>query len=102
MGPIGDKGQVWGGGRFRRLLRPVAFLAAIPLPVSAAALDPLLGDANFMQGRLLVLSALAAGAVALAVAASLWALAEQRNALRLRRAIKGAGARTKAAVGERD
>jgi hypothetical protein len=51
---------------------------------------------------MLVLSALAAGAVALAVAASLWALAEQRNAQRLRRVLKGAGARAKAAVGERD
>ena len=51
---------------------------------------------------MLVISALAAGAVALAVAASLWALAEQRNAQRLRRALRGAGARAKAAVGERD
>ena len=49
-----------------------------------------------------MLSALAAGAVALAIAASLWALAEQRGAQRLRRALRSAGARTQAAVGERD
>jgi signal transduction histidine kinase len=50
----------------------------------------------------LVLSALAAGAVALAIAACLWALAEQRNAQRMRRALRNAGARTKTMVGERD
>ena len=98
MGPIGDKDQYGRGSGFRRLLGPVAFLAAIPLPALAAPLS----TANFDQGRMLVLSALAAGAVALAVAASLWALAEQRNAQRLRRALRGAGARAKAAVGERD
>src|SRR5580658_10524929 len=122
MGPTGDRVQIWGGeadlqkvrwtfcrpNKFRRLLQPVAFLVAIPSlvvipgPASAAGLSPMLGDANFIQGRLLVLSALAAGAVALAVAASLWALAEQRNAQRLRRGLRGAGARAKAAVGERD
>ncbi len=108
MGPTGDRVQNWGGGRFPRLLQPVAFLVAIPSlvvipgPAFAAGLSPMLGDANFIQGRLLVLSALAAGAVALAVAASLWALAEQRNAQRLRRGLRGAGARAKAAVGERD
>jgi PAS domain-containing protein len=72
---------------------------ALPLPALAA---PVLNSVNFDQGRMLVLSALAAGAVALAVAASLWALAEQRNAQRLRRVLKGAGARAKAAVSERD
>ena len=49
-----------------------------------------------------MLSALAAGAVALAIAASLWALAEQQGAQRLRRAIRFTGARTRNAVGERD
>src|SRR5689334_11961259 len=51
------------------------------------------------NGRLIVLSALACGAVALAIAASLWALAEQGNARRLRRALNGNGARVKAALG---
>ena len=53
-------------------------------------------------GRLIALSALAAGAVALAIAASLWALAEQRTAMRLRRSLRLTGARSKSAVGERD
>src|SRR6201996_6655480 len=76
-----------------------ALLAAAPTPAWAEAVTIAIGPET---GRVVVLSALAAGAVALAVAASLWALAEQRNAQRLRRALKGAGARAKAAVGERD
>jgi signal transduction histidine kinase len=50
----------------------------------------------------MVLAAIAAGAVALAIAAGLWALAEQNASTRLRRLLRGAGARTRAAVGERD
>ncbi len=50
----------------------------------------------------MVLSALAAGGVALAIAAGLWALAEQHSARRLRRSLRMTGARSKAAVGERD
>jgi len=49
-----------------------------------------------------VLTAITIGAVALAVAAGLWALAEQTAAMRLRRSLRIAGARTRAAVGERD
>src|SRR5580692_8427993 len=64
-----------------------------------AATDPV---AAFDNGRFLVLSALAGGAVALAIAAALWALAEQRAARRLRRSLRVSGARTRAAVGERD
>ena len=74
----------------------VAFLSSTALPAFAA------DTASFDNGRLVVLSAMASGAVALAIAASLWALAEQRGAQRLRRALKAAGARSKAAVGERD
>jgi signal transduction histidine kinase len=51
---------------------------------------------------MLVLGAVTTGAVALAIAAGLWALAEQNRTGRLRRAIRQAGARTRAAVGERD
>jgi len=40
--------------------------------------------------------------VALAIAAGLWALAEQRTTRRLRRSLRMVGAKTKAAVGERD
>jgi signal transduction histidine kinase len=57
---------------------------------------------TFQSGNLLVLSALACGGVALAAAAGLWALAEQRTARRLRRSLRTMAARTKAAVGERD
>jgi signal transduction histidine kinase len=78
-------------------------LASLPVPGFAvpawAATDPV---AAFDNGRFVVLSALAGGAVALAIAASLWALAEQRAAQRLRRSLKASGARTRAAVGERD
>jgi len=40
--------------------------------------------------------------VALAIAAGLWALAEQRAARRLRRTLRHVGAKTKAALGERE
>jgi signal transduction histidine kinase len=63
----------------------------------------LAGDLLTLQsGNAVVLSALACGGVALALAAGLWALAEQRTARRLRRALRVTAARTKAAVGERD
>ncbi len=75
---------------------------AIFLPTPAWAADPVDLVIGFDAGRLLVLSALAAGAVALAIAASLWALAEQRSAQRLRRSLRVTGARTRNAVGERD
>ncbi len=93
MGPIRTKAVVWrtrlGGG--------VTLLSSSSLPAWAA-----IPEASFDNGRFLVLSALAGGAVALAIAASLWALAEQRSAQRLRRALKTAGGRARAAVGERD
>ncbi len=74
-----------------------ALLSTLPLPAYAAGAAEALDN-----GRLVVLSAMACGAVALAIAASLWALAEQSNARRLRRALRGAGARIRASVGERD
>ena len=71
------------------------------MPVPALAL-PSLAPLPALSGQIVVLSALAAGGVALAVAAGLWALAEQRVSRRLRRSLRLTGARTKAAVGERD
>jgi signal transduction histidine kinase len=68
---------------------------ALPAPAFADAL-PVLGE------RDLVLAAVTTGAVALAVAAGLWAVAEQTVTAKLRRALRVAGARTRAAVGERD
>jgi signal transduction histidine kinase len=57
---------------------------------------------SLQNGNMVVLSALACGGVALAIAAGLWALAEQRAARRLRKSLRNLGARTKAALGERD
>ncbi len=68
-------------------------------PQTALAALP---DLTGTSGQIVVLSALAAGGVALAIAAGLWALAEQRIAAKLRRSLRLTGARTKAAVGERD
>jgi signal transduction histidine kinase len=47
-------------------------------------------------------SALGLGAVALALAAGLWAIAERRDARRLRRVLRGAETRARAATGARD
>src|SRR5580698_2205931 len=95
MSPI--LGQVNGAGLRARFLAGASALTAL-LPLPAFAADP----GAVESGRLVVLSALACGAVGLAIAASLWALAEQRTAQRLRRSQRAAGARIKAAVGERD
>src|SRR3954466_1707919 len=93
-------GPRWGqsGRTGKRLMAgTTALLSTLPLPAYAAGAAEALDN-----GRLVVLSAMACGAVALAIAASLWALAEQSNARRLRRALRGAGARIRASVGERD
>jgi signal transduction histidine kinase len=83
---VARKGWIWG----------LALVAgALPTPVFADAL-PILGE------RDLVLAAVTTGAVALAIAAGLWAIAEQKVTARLRRALRVSGARTRAAVGERD
>src|SRR6185437_16397982 len=99
MGPI--SGQSLTSGRLWTRLWACA-LAALSLPRPAYAADPVNLIIGFDTGRLLVLSALAAGAVALAIAASLWALAEQRNANRLRRVLKTTATRTKSQLSERD
>ncbi|HEX4636912.1 MAG TPA: PAS-domain containing protein [Rhizomicrobium sp.] len=71
---------------------------AVPLPAFSAEMASQAGQ----TGHLIVLSGLACGGAALAIAAGLWALAEQRSARRLRRALRHASTRTKAALGERD
>ena len=96
MDPNRDQINDWGV----RLGAAVAYLSSSALPARAA--DPVFDTANLDHGRLIVLSALASGAVALAIAASLWALAEQKAAQQLRRALKAAGARNKTTLGERD
>src|SRR5476649_2391507 len=88
------KGPIQGG------IRGLA-AAGLLMPVPALAL-PSLAPLPALSGQIVVLSALAAGGVALAIAAGLWALAEQGISRRLRRSLRLTGARTKAAVGERD
>jgi len=72
-------------------------LAAVMAPAPALS-DPLLP----LGERDVVLAAVTLGAVALAIAAGLWAIAEQNISLRLKRSLRVAGARTRAAVGGRD
>jgi len=72
-------------------------LAAVMAP-SPALCDPLLP----LGERDIVMAAVTLGAVALAIAAGLWAVAEQNISLKLKRNLRAAGARTRAAVGERD
>ncbi|HEX3949680.1 MAG TPA: PAS-domain containing protein, partial [Steroidobacteraceae bacterium] len=59
-------------------------------------------DFPLLAGRDVVLAAVTSGAVALAIAAALWAIAEQKISGKLKRGLRAAGARTRAAVGERD
>jgi PAS domain-containing protein len=68
----------------------------------ASAPSPALAASDVITQQVLVLGAVTTGAVALAIAAGLWALAEQNISSRLRRALRHAGARMRAAVGERD
>ncbi len=97
-----SKGQTTGlgvEGRSKRVGLASAALAALsvllPLPTYAQTVAA--------PADLTVLSTcIAAGAVALAIAVGLWALAEQNAAARLRRNIRESGARARAAVGERD
>ncbi len=84
-----------GFGKKRAVASALAGFLLAPTPALAAA-------AAAATQQLLVLGAVTTGAVALAIAAGLWALAEQNRAGKLRRALREAGARTRAAVGERD
>ena len=92
-------------GQGRRLgawekVRQRFLLGAVPC---AFLPQPALADAFTLQnGNMVVLSALACGGVALAIAAGLWAVAEQHEARRLRRVLRSVGAKTKAALGERE
>src|SRR5476649_2411222 len=96
MRPISGQGRR--PGRRQAYLLAAATGALLPAPAQAAISDAL----TLQSGNAVVLSALACGGVALAIAAGLWALAEQRTARRLRRALRQFGAKTKAALGERE
>ncbi len=70
---------------------------------AALLASPALAASGFELGESdLVLTAITTGAVALAFAAGLWALAEQSVSAKLRRLLRAASARLRAAVGERD
>jgi signal transduction histidine kinase len=75
----------------------MAALAAV-----TATVCPAFADTTLLGVHDILALAVATGAVSLAVAAGLWALAEKHAAGRLRRAMRSAGARTRAAVAERD
>lgn len=94
---MGQEG--WPGARrWRGILLTAAPWALAPGPALAAIPEVL----TFQNGHVVVLSALACGGVALAIAAGLWALAEQRAARRLRRSLRAVSAKTRAALGERE
>jgi signal transduction histidine kinase len=93
MGQNKNPGAGVGFGRRRGLGAALAAVALAARPALAA---------SFVTDHDVVLTAVAAGAVAMAIAVGLWALAEQNVSGRLRRALRVTGARTRAAVGERD
>jgi signal transduction histidine kinase len=80
----------------RHLLSVAACAITVTAPAMAGSPLSLLNETG------MVLTAVATGAVALALAAGLWALAEQTVSAKLRRLLRAAGARQRAAVGERD
>jgi signal transduction histidine kinase len=75
-------------------------LALSPCPAFAAQAPALV--AQTMSDADIVATTIAAGAVALGIAAALWALAEQNAATRLRRSLRSIGARARAATSARD
>ncbi|MGH6827534.1 MAG: hypothetical protein ACREFW_01330, partial [Rhizomicrobium sp.] len=93
-------GPIWGRAPTGSEAALAVLVLALPDPALAADRATLI--MSFDKGRLLVLTALAAGAVALAIAASLWALAEQANAKRLARMLRAQIARGKGTVAARD
>jgi signal transduction histidine kinase len=95
VGQNNNPGVRGGFARARSVWAVLAGLLLAPSPAFAAAADA-------ATQQLLVLGAVTTGAVALAIAAGLWALAEQSRTGKLRRALRQSGARTRAAVGERD
>ncbi len=97
LGHYRRPGAAWRGALLTAA--PLALLAAAG-PAQAASDSQLV--TAFQNGNIIVLSALACGGVALAVAAGLWALAEQRHARLLARSLRTVGAKAKAALGERD
>ena len=84
MRPRMGQGERPGARRWGFLLA-ASTCALMSAPAQAAVPAAL----TFQNGNLIVLSGLACGGVALAIAAGLWALAEQRTTRRLRRSLQG-------------
>jgi hypothetical protein len=63
---------------------------------------PALAATTALDETTMVAVAVGTGAVALAIAAGLWALAEQHISVRLRAALRGANARMRASASARD
>lgn len=95
MGPKRPRDKKSRGVRRRRAAR--ALLAPVLLAPS-----PALAATTLMPSISLVATAIATGAVALALGAGLWAIAEQRSSGQLRRQLRSIGARARAAAGARD
>ena len=93
MGQNKNPGTGVGFGRRRGLGAALAAFAVATRPALAS---------SFIADHETMLTVIVAGAAALAIAAGLWALSEQNFSAKLRRMLKVAGARTRAAVGERD
>jgi signal transduction histidine kinase len=97
VGQVNGPGAV--RGHWQGLLLSAAACALTAIPAQAAPLNQITA---FQNGNAVVFSGLACGGVALAIAAGLWALAEQRVAGRLRRSLRQVSSRSRAALGERD
>ena len=100
LGHSGTPGTL--GRNLRGILLGCAPCVLWPLPAWAEPPSAQTAALAFENGNAVVLSALACGGVALAIAAGLWALAEQRAARQLRRSLRHVGTKTKAALSERD
>jgi signal transduction histidine kinase len=89
----------WGHSKSRGVQGWVPSPGRVALAL-AATLFPLPAYAATDTG--LIATAVATGAVALALGAALWALAEQRTSLNLRRHLRSLGARARASASARD
>lgn len=88
--------------RGRRLSATGAFRTGVSAAVASLVPLPALAAVSPDAGVAITASAIAAGAVALSVAAGLWALAEQFDARRARGVLRQTEARARALTGARD
>ena len=91
--------MVGGGGRARARRALLALSHGLALLFLSW---PAYAAAGPLPATTLVAASIATGAVALAIAAGLWAIAEQRATARLRHALRSSSARARAAAAARD